>query len=112
MENLKKNNNISLGSWLIKSPSEILMLAADINYSNIYFTNGRKIMVATTMKTLEERLATNINFFRIHKHCMINLQYIKKIEADFTIEMQNNCQVIVSRRRKAAFENRLKIVNQ
>ncbi len=100
--------------WYATQYQDIVLLHADVNYTNILMTNGRKITLATTMKKLEKSLAMNNMFFRTHKSYMVNLQYIKHIDSQHEedyIEMQNDYRVLISRRRKVAFNQRIKEIN-
>jgi DNA-binding LytR/AlgR family response regulator len=102
---------IPIGSWQKQLPSEIMLLQGDINYTEIHFVDGHKLMVATTLKKLEKRFAFCGIFFRTHKSFLINLNYIKAYNKDFAddfVEMKNNYRVALSRRRKGAFEERIK----
>lgn len=105
---------IYIGSWKAAEPKDIILLHADINYTNVHFADGRKLTIATTMKKLEKRFELYQMFFRTHKSFMVNLQYIKRIDSfnteDF-VEMKNDYRVAIARRRKVAFEDRIKELN-
>lgn len=106
--------SIHVGAWQNHQASEILFLAACINYTEIFFTNGRKLIVATPMKTLEKRFESSGHFFRTHKKYLVNLHYIKNTsQPNFEefVEMKNDYRITIARRRKVAFENRLKQLN-
>lgn len=108
------SNQVHIGSWRRYSPSEIMLLLASANYTEIHFTNGRKMLVATTLKQLEKRFSVSGDFFRTHKSFLINLNHIKTYDrflSDEFVEMQNNYKVAVSRRRKTAFEKRINELN-
>lgn len=120
MENLLNQSyslsrkNILVGSRQRHTANEIMLLLANVNYTEIHFANGHKTMVATTLKTLEQRFSTSGNFFRTHKSSLINLNYIKAYDnliADDYVEMKNDFRVAISRRRKLAFEERLREIN-
>jgi two-component system LytT family response regulator len=99
-------NQILIGSGRSSYPQEIILLQADVNYTNVLFSNGRKLTVATTLKILEKRLAECSTFFRTHKSYLINLNYIKNyhsIGEETFVEMKNDYRAVVSRRRKTAF---------
>lgn len=57
--------------------SNIVRCEADVNYTNIYTTDRKKIMVSKTLKHFES-LLTNCHFFRVHNSHLINLEYVKK----------------------------------
>lgn len=57
--------------------ANIIRCEADINYTIIHTKDGRKIMVAKTLKSFEA-LLTDCNFFRIHNSHLINLNHLVK----------------------------------
>ncbi len=74
------------------------------NYTKIFFTDKKHLMVSKPLKEFEE-LLTDINFFRIHNSHLINLQQMQSYiqgEGGFAL-MSDGTQVEVSRRRKAEF---------
>lgn len=96
-----KNLKISIGGHKKVFPNEIVYFKGDANYSQIYLTNGKQILVSTTLKTLESRFL-NLGFFRTHKSSIINLSFVKNYVSYFDggqIELSNNQTIIVSRRK-------------
>lgn len=109
--NSLSRKNIHIGSRERHQANEIVLLLANVNYTEIYFANGHKTIVATTLKTLEQRFSISGEFFRTHKNSLINLNYIKAYDhllADDFVEMKNDFKVAISRRRKLAFELRMR----
>lgn len=92
--------------------SEIMMLEADGSYTNLFLTNGSKILVCKKMKFFEEVLCQRASFFRPHRSFVINLNYVKKyIRGESNILMDNQMVLLVSRERKQEFEQKLKTLN-
>jgi two-component system, LytTR family, response regulator len=109
--NSLSHKNIHIGSGKRLTPGDIVLLLASVNYTEIHFANGHKIMVATTLKTLEKRFSISGDFFRTHKSSLINLNYIKAYDnlvTDDYVEMKNDFKIAISRRRKLAFEQRMR----
>lgn len=107
--------HISMGGRQNANPQEIILLQADINYTNVLFSNGRKLVVATTLKELEKRFANCTEFFRTHKSYLVNINYIKKYDSEGNepfVQMKNDFRVVVSRRKKEAFKQRINFINQ
>lgn len=95
---------IHIGARKHVSPSEILSLKADINYTTVCYTDGRKSdVVATTLKKIQKSLEPFPHFFRISKNTIINLNYIEKISND-EIRLTNGKVERTSRRRRKDFE--------
>lgn len=89
--------------------ANIVHLEAQSRYTTICFKDHPKLLASRTLKDFEELLPPDI-FFRTHHSHIINLQYIRRyIRGDGgQIEMQNGNFVIVSRRKKEAFLNRIR----
>jgi DNA-binding LytR/AlgR family response regulator len=104
MTNLSLNTpeNVHIGAWKDVCPHQVMLLQADVNYTKIYFNDGKKMTVATSLKELENRFNTP-EFFRIHKSYLVNLHFIEEFNRD-TIRMSNNLNVTLARRRKTAFK--------
>jgi DNA-binding LytR/AlgR family response regulator len=113
MKNTKTPLHIAIGARQEAQPNEILLFEADINYTTVHFANGRKLMVATTLKQIESRFKYN-NFFRTHKGFLVNMGYVDHIcEYENKLFLKNNQEVIVSRRRMFEVRNELlKIENK
>ena len=58
-------------------PEEIVYCASDSNYTTIYFTDGRKKLVARTLKEFDLLLSA-YHFFRPHQSFLVNLQHVKE----------------------------------
>ncbi|MFY0254817.1 LytR/AlgR family response regulator transcription factor [Chitinophaga sp. 30R24] len=74
------------------------------NYTRIYFTDKKNLMVSRPLKEFEELLA-EVDFFRVHNSHLINMQQMQSYiqgEGGFAL-MSDGTQVEVSRRRKADF---------
>jgi len=73
--------------------SEIASISAFGEYSNIYLTNGKKIIVRKLLKEWEQILPENI-FVRIHRSTIINFELIERIEKwnrrSYIVYIQNN----------------------
>jgi two-component system LytT family response regulator len=75
---------------------EISRIEAAENYSIVHLIEGKKIIIAKTLKKFEEEL--KIGFFRINRSTLINLNYIKKNSGDQII-LKNGQEYRISRRR-------------
>ena len=93
---------INIGAYRYCKPTEMVMLKGKINYTDIYFLNGKRITVATTLKVLEKRLEANPGYCRTHKSFLINLHYLKKLGVANRLpiaEMHNGLVAGISRRK-------------
>jgi two-component system LytT family response regulator len=78
---------------------EIIRLEGESNYSKFYFTNGKTLLTAKTLKEYEEILS-NYNFIRTHKSHLVNKKHIANCSTDGTLTMVDSSKVEISRRRK------------
>lgn len=85
---------------------QIRWIESEGNYARIYFGNSR-IMILSTLSSLENRLDENI-FFRSNRKVMINVNDIVSIENWFNggllIELSDGEKVEVSRRQTTRFK--------
>jgi two-component system, LytTR family, response regulator len=84
--------------------NQIVRVESSSNYSKIFFTDGKSILVTKLLKDFEEIL-TPYRFYRIHNSHLINLSHIKKyIRGDGGQVVMANDEVIdVARRKKEEF---------
>ncbi len=105
-----KTNSIHIGGRQHVCPDEIMLLEASANYTLLYLQNGKKLIVATTLKQLEKRFVVCQNFVRPHKSHMVNLDYLFDYnENSNKIIMQNDKVILISRRRKTAFQSKIDV---
>jgi two-component system, LytTR family, response regulator len=87
---------------------DILRLEAEDNYTHIFNKDGERMTVAKTIKSYEE-LLSSVNFFRVHKRHLINLNYMSKfMKGDSIVVMDDDMKIEVSRRRRPAFMELMK----
>jgi two-component system LytT family response regulator len=72
--------------------------------------DGREILLAKTLKNIEEQLAATILFHRIHKSYLVNLNYILRLNksGSLEVELHNGIKLPVSFRQKENFLNAFK----
>lgn len=97
---------VKIGSRMEVLPSEILLLKADQNYTQVFLKNGTKILSSTTMGIIEKRLVGN-TFFRVNRSTVVNTRHIintgrKNLEIQ-TTETSKPLFVKISRRRAKPF---------
>jgi two-component system LytT family response regulator len=93
--------------------TQIIRLAADSNYTNIFLANGKKILSSKTLGEYEKALV-NMSFFRVHNTHLINLAFVesyKKGEGGYVV-MSDTSVVDVSRNKKKELFSLLAISNE
>lgn len=91
---------------------DIVYLKADINYTEFYLKDGKKLVSSTSLKHHEadERLK---DFLRVSKSYLVNKEYIGQYCAhlkDVRIYMTNGYEIKVARRRCVAIKKNLQNV--
>jgi hypothetical protein len=66
-------------------PASILCVQAGDNYVTLYYKSAegvKKILFRATLKSLEEQLQSETNFFRCHKSYIVNLSLIQNVSGN------------------------------
>ncbi|MGL4629981.1 MAG: LytTR family transcriptional regulator DNA-binding domain-containing protein [Leadbetterella sp.] len=100
--------DIHVGSRQYVRPAEIILIVAEISYSIIYLVNGKKILVSTNIKKLDERLHTFRDMIRVHRSYLINTQHLLGIEGNHAL-LKNNLGCTISRRKHKDLNDSFKI---
>ncbi len=89
--------------------NNIVRFEAEDNYTHIFLVDGERITASKTIKSFEGLLEP-FNFYRVHKKNVINLNYVKKfVKGDGGyLVMEDSKKIIVSRRRRPAFMEKIK----
>jgi DNA-binding LytR/AlgR family response regulator len=89
---------------IITNFTEVLYLAADINYTTIYYKNGAYHVVPYTLRRFEEHLAPYQNFVRIHRAFIINKNYVADASPT-EVMLSTGLWLPVARRRVGSMKN-------
>lgn len=80
-------------------PDDVILMEARVNYTYLYFKNGKKVLLCQTLKSLSEKLEQH-GFIRIHRKTLVNTQYISHFDAlNSSFVLKNGREVEVSRRK-------------
>jgi DNA-binding LytR/AlgR family response regulator len=101
---------VHVGSRMSIEPADIIMISADISYSYIHLSSGKRIIVSTNIQKLEERFLPFVNMVRVHRSYMINTQFLKHIDGVNAI-LVNDIQCIISRRKRVDLFNAMQTIN-
>ncbi len=88
-------------------PKDIIRVEGSNNYSRFFFKEHAPILVSRTIKEYEE-LLTEYGFLRVHKSHLVNRDYIRHVDRDYTLWLTDGSQVTVSRRRMEEVSHLLK----
>jgi two-component system, LytTR family, response regulator len=80
---------------------DIVRIEAISNYSKLFFTNGKTLVVAKVLHWFEDNLAADL-FVRVHRSHLINIAHIMYCSLAISngITLMDNSLIIVPRRRK------------
>lgn len=81
------------------NPQEIIRLEASSNYTYIYFTNRKPILIARVLADYEV-LLSSFGFVRTHRSHLVNKQYVMFIDSSGKILMKDESRAEISRRKK------------
>ncbi len=98
---------ISTGFELF-APDDIIRFKGNGSYSEVYLTNGKKLLLSQNLKRIEA-LVEGYNFFRIHRSHLVNLKYAKRFtykDGGF-VEMEDESFIEVSRRKLTEFKQQM-----
>jgi putative methionine-R-sulfoxide reductase with GAF domain len=96
--------NTQVRTYKLKK-TEIIRAEADGNYCVVYTNSGLKIMLAKTLKNLENELDSD-QFLRPHKSHLVNIRYItSRIQNE--LHLTDNTCIQVSVRKQAEIKKRL-----
>jgi two-component system LytT family response regulator len=81
---------------------DIIRCESQVNYTQFYFTGGKKLLVTRTLKDFEELLKEH-PFIRVHQSHLVNMGHLKEfVKADGGyLVMSDNAGVPVSTRKKS-----------
>jgi len=91
--------------------NSIIRCQGEINYTHLYFTDKKPLLVAKSLIEFEE-LLSEYNFIRVHKTHLISLNHVTSFNRNDAgiLIMSNGDQIGISRRRKDFTISRLKSV--
>ncbi|MEO8151214.1 MAG: LytTR family DNA-binding domain-containing protein [Bacteroidia bacterium] len=83
---------------------DIIRCTADRNYTEMFLSQAKKLIISKNLKEIEDMLDDRI-FFRVHQSHLINLNFVKRyIKGEGgQVLMNDNSYVDVSRRKKEEF---------
>lgn len=92
-------------------PNEVLLLKANINYTEIHLKCGRKYVLAKTLKAFYKEFE-HFGFFRINRSIVINMKFVSNTDEQCeSIKLKNKLHLKVSRRRRDDFKASLGRLN-
>ncbi|SOE19658.1 LytTr DNA-binding domain-containing protein [Spirosomataceae bacterium TFI 002] len=83
----------------IENANKIMFLRGDVNYTDLFFENGKYSKECVTLKRFEEQLE---GFVRVSRSYLVNPRFIHKVVSSPNychLEMKNGKEVVVSRRK-------------
>ncbi len=89
------------------SPQEIVRLEACSNYTNIYFTNKKKMLTSKVLKEFAAVLEP-MGFVRTHRTHLINKQHIAFVSNSGNVVMKDESIAEISRRMRSGVMKVLK----
>ncbi len=94
----------TMDGFQLEKVNNIVYCQAEENYCKIFTNRNEAILVARTLKNIEELLPEEL-FFRIHKSHLVNMNYIKSYTKTdgYKIKLENGVELDVATRRNEEF---------
>lgn len=91
----------TFSGWVEVPTADIVRLEGQGNYTVFILADGQRLTYSKTISLFEERLA--FPFIRIHKSCIINLEYLRENwqRGKNELTMTDGHSVSISRRRRS-----------
>ena len=94
-----------LGNRRILNLDDIVAIEAEGAYCKIHLLNGSPLVISKNLKYFQEKLDSEVGFFRSHRAWVINLKYVTSInKTELKVTLQNFMEVKISRTRLDDFE--------
>lgn len=90
------------GKTIFVDVADIVRFEAERNYTWIYLSDANKVIIPKTLKEYEMMLEDE-GFFRSHRSHLVNLSFVKELNADENIVLMDNSEIELSIRKKQAF---------
>lgn len=102
-DNLPKKISIpSKEGYTFLDIAAIVRCEAEVNYTHIFLSDGKKYTASKSLKYFEELLSQQ-NFFRVHNSHLINITYVKTYDRSGFVTLSDHTRLEVSVRRKEEF---------
>ncbi len=92
------------------NPDDIIRLEASSNYTRIFFTNRRPLLLARVLKDFTGFLEP-LGFLRTHRSHLVNRRHIFHIDTVGNIIMHDASKAEISRRKKSEVLKSLRYIN-
>jgi two-component system, LytTR family, response regulator len=105
--NRKNLNRIAIPSvdgLMMLKPEQIIRCESSSNYTTVFLTDKPKVVVAKTLKELEDVL-TGFGFYRIHHSHLVNLTHVQAFVRNDGgyVTMTDGAHITVARNRRTGF---------
>lgn len=88
--------------------ADIVCVEADGSYARIWLRDGEDMLISKKLKYFEALLQDRLEFFRVHRSGIININFLKKYSRnEGYVFLENDRSMRVSRERKAEFEEHI-----
>lgn len=93
---------------------DIIFLKAENSYTEINLSSGKKITTCRALKSFENNLSDNKNFFRCHRSYIINLNFVSSfVKGNYGfITLKNNHEIPVSSDKVTELLNQFVVINK
>lgn len=86
------------------SSSDVVNISSEGNYSTIFFSNQKSLMITKNLKKVQEQYFNEFPFVRIHQSHIVNVNHVKEFDRSHAI-LSNDQRLKISKSRHAHFSN-------
>lgn len=88
------------------NPDEITHCMGAISYTELYCLDGSHYSVSRNISKVEAELSP-LGFFRVHRSALVNMGYIKSINNNRVLELENGQQIKIAKSRLPAIRKKM-----
>ncbi|WP_428655869.1 LytR/AlgR family response regulator transcription factor [Runella sp.] len=92
-----------MNRYVVVPVTEVLYIQSDVNYCFVYLKDGRRFLIAKTLKEYNDQLDSSL-FARVHKSYLVNLSAVEYCDyAGYEIQLSNGLSLPIARRKRKLF---------
>ena len=101
-----------MNRYVVVPVTEVLYIQSDVNYCYVYLKDGRKFLIAKTLKEYNDQL-DNALFARVHKSYLINLSAVQGCDYEgYEVQLSNGAILPIARRKRKLFYQKFNLFDK
>lgn len=101
-----------MNRYVVVPVTEILYIQSDVNYCFVYLKDGRRFLIAKTLKEYHQQLDTKL-FARSHKSYLVNLSAVDYCDyAGYELQLVTGARLPIARRKRKLFYQKFNLFDK